>query len=161
MSLYEHVAHDHQPVNVNVAHAEEHTRLNDRIAVILTRSVGTMWTAYSFIVLAVIGLFAILGVLNPLVALLVAWLSQTLIQLVLLPVIMVGQNVLNHKQEIQSDEQFATTQKSYHDIEQLMKHLDAQDTELLHQTELIQQQDAKIAQLLSKPVPTRKKATVE
>lgn len=154
MSLYEHAAHDHQPVNVNVAHAEEHTRLNDRIAVVLTRSVGNMWTAYSFILLAVIGLCAILGVLSPLVALLVAWLSQTLIQLVLLPVIMVGQNVLNHKQELQSDEQYQFTLKSYHDIKEMMKHLDIQDEELLRQTALIQK-------LLSKPVTSRKKAVVE
>jgi hypothetical protein len=46
------------------------------VAVALTKGVGTMWTAYAFVMLAFIGLFAILGLLNPIVALLVAWASQ-------------------------------------------------------------------------------------
>jgi len=96
-----------------------------------------MWTAYTFAVLAIIGLLAILGVLTPLVALLVSWVSQTFIQLILLPIIMVGQNVLGRKSELQADEQFNTTQKSYHDIEQMMQHLCAQDAELLRHAHLL------------------------
>ncbi len=41
------------------------TSLNTHVAVVLTKGVGTMWTAYTFVVLAFIGLFAILGLLNP------------------------------------------------------------------------------------------------
>src|SRR5207237_8786134 len=124
--------HPHQPRNVNKLHKEqlEAAGINARIAVCLTKRVGTMWTAYSFAVLAIIGLFAILGLLTPIVALLVAWLSQTFIQLVLLPIIMVGQNVLGRKTELQADEQFRTTMSTYHDIEQIMLHLSAQDAEL-------------------------------
>ncbi len=96
-----------------------------------------MWTAYTFVVLAIIGLFAILGLLSPIVALLVAWTSQTLIQLVLLPIIMVGQNVLGRKTELQADEQFRTTMSTYHDIEQIMLHLSAQDAELLRQAKML------------------------
>ena len=104
--LFHHEPHQHQPRNVNLLHEAENAAagINTRIAVALTKSVGTMWTAYSFVVLAVIGLLAILGLLNPIVALLVAWTSQTLIQLVLLPIIMVGQNVLGRKTELQADE---------------------------------------------------------
>ena len=80
-----------------------------------------MWTAYSFVILALVGLLAILGMLSPLVALLVAWTSQTLIQLVLLPVIMVGQNVLGRKQELQTDEEYARVQKIYADSETIIK----------------------------------------
>ncbi len=152
MSLYKHNLHPHKPQNVNDLHVEEMQSFNDRIAVFLTHTVGSMPTAYAFIALAFVGLLAILGILNPIVALLVAWLSQTLIQLVLLPVIMVGQNVLNRKQELQADEQFATTQKCFHDIEQIMEHLNAQDKELLKQSELI-------AQLLEKQRPMRKVET--
>ena len=96
-----------------------------------------MWTAYAFTMIAVVGLFAILGLFNPIVALLVAWASQTLIQLVLLPVIMVGQNVLGRKAELQADEQFRTTMSTYHDIEQIMQHLSAQDAELVHHTKML------------------------
>jgi uncharacterized membrane protein len=139
MSLYKHTPHKHEPRNVNKLHAATQTGINARIAVMLTKRVGTMWTAYSFIVLAVVGLFAILGLLSPLVALLVAWTSQTLIQLVLLPVIMVGQNVLGAHAELLAEEQYQTTEKSYHDLEQVMEHLSSQDAELLKQTELLVQ----------------------
>jgi uncharacterized membrane protein len=125
--------HPHQPRNVNKVHKEEQTAagFNARFAVGLTKRVGTMWTAYTFAVLAIIGLFAILGLLTPVVALLVAWLSQTFIQLVLLPIIMVGQNVLGRHAELIADEQYNTTKKTYADIESVMKHLDDQDALIL------------------------------
>ena len=137
--LFRHEPHQHQPRNVNLVHATEQAAegLNTRIAITLTKSVGSMWTAYIFAMIAVIGLFAILGVFNLIVATLVAWVSQTLIQLVLLPVIMVGQNVLGRKAELQADEQFRTTMSTYHDIEQIMQHLSAQDAELLHHTKML------------------------
>jgi hypothetical protein len=50
---------------------------------------------------------------------------------VMLPVIMVGQNVLGRKAELQSDEMFATSQHSFSDIVQIMEHLYAQDQEIL------------------------------
>ena len=138
-SLFKHTPHPHQPRNVNEVQKEEQAQegLNAKIAIALTNSVGTMWTAYIFALIAVVGLFAILGVFTPIVALLVAWASQTLIQLVLLPVIMVGQNVLGRKAELQSDEQFRTTMSTYHDIEQIMLHLSAQDAELLRQAKML------------------------
>lgn len=131
MSIYTHFPHPHKLKNANDVHAATQTGLNARIAVTLTRVVGSMPTAYTFVVLALCGLLAILGVLSPIVALLVAWLSQTFIQLVLLPVIMVGQNVLSKHQEAQADEMFATSQHSFSDIEQIMEHLDAQDGKIL------------------------------
>ena len=136
-SLYDHEVYLHTPTNVNEAHAQEYTGLNDRIAVFLTRNVGSMPMAYAFVVLACIGLLAILGWLSPLVALLVAWLSQTMIQLVMLPILLVAQNVLSRHSEIQADEQFSTTQKVYHDIEQIAQHLSAQDAELLRHRALL------------------------
>jgi uncharacterized membrane protein len=143
----------HQPRNVNRLQEAEQAAsgFNTRVAVALTKGVGTMWTAYAFVVLAFIGLFAILGLLNPIVSLLVAWASQTFLQLVFLPIIMVGQNVLGRKAELQADEQFSTTMSTYHDIEQVMNHLSAQDAELLRLTKHLLAQDAELlrhAQLL-------------
>lgn len=135
-----HQPHPYKPRNVNELHKSEHG-VNARIAVALTRVVGSMQTAYTFAVLAIVGLFAILGWLSPIVALLVAWTSQTLIQLVLLPVIMVGQNVLGRHQELQADEAFATTIKSYHDAEIIIK----QNNDLIAQTAAIIEKLEKIA----------------
>jgi len=138
-ALFDHEHHPYQPRNVNLLHEAEQKAagVNTRIAVALTKSVGTMWTAYTFMLLAIIGLAAILGLLTPIVALLVVWISQTFLQLVLLPVIMVGQNVLGRKAELQADEQFNTTMNGYNDIEHIMQHLSAQDAELLRHTRML------------------------
>lgn len=137
--LFTHSPHPHEPRNVNELHKLEHetANLNNKIAVTLTRYVGTMWTAYIFTTLALIGLFGLLGWLNPFAFLLATWLSQQFIQLVLLPIIMVGQNVLGRKSELQADEAFNTTQKSYYEIGQIIAHLSAQDEELLRQTTIL------------------------
>ncbi len=144
--------HPHQPRNVNKLHKEELVAagVNSRIAVGLTKRVGTMWTAYSFAVLAIIGLFAILGLLTPIVALLVAWLSQTFIQLVLLPIIMVGQNVLGRHAELIAEEQYNTTKKTYADIELIMKHLDDQDALILKIIQNLETQGALIPKIVEK-----------
>ena len=138
-ALFDHEHHPYQPRNVNLLHEAEQKAagVNTQIAVALTKRVGTMWTAYTFMGLAIIGLAAILGLLTPIVALLVVWISQTFLQLVLLPVIMVGQNVLGRKAELQADEQFNTTMNSYNDIEHIMQHLSAQDAELLRHTRML------------------------
>jgi hypothetical protein len=138
-ALFDHEHHPYQPRNANLLHEAEQKAagVNTRIAVGLTKRVGTMWTAYAFAALAVVGLMAIVGLLSPIVALLVVWISQTFLQLTLLPIIMVGQNVLGRKSELQADEQFNTTMTSYHDIELVMQHLTAQDEELLRHTRML------------------------
>src|SRR5262249_53343681 len=138
-SLFQHNPLTHKPRNVNVLHKAEQEAggVNTRIAVALTKGVGTMWTAYSFAVLAIVGLLAILGLLPPLVALLVVWASQTFIQLVMLPILSVGQNVLGRHAELMADEQFNTTMNSYHAVEEIMQHLSAQDAELLKHTHML------------------------
>jgi hypothetical protein len=100
---------------------------NAKFAVLITRGVGTMACAYLFCVIALISLPAILieaGVLTdgdvphfftkPGLILIVAWIAQTFIQLVLLSIIMVGQNV----QSVASDARAAHT---YEDAEEIKK----------------------------------------
>lgn len=66
-------------------------RINMRLAVFVTKIVGSMWCAYIFSALALISLPAAIASHNSLV--IVAWIAQTFLQLVLLPIIIVGQNV--------------------------------------------------------------------
>ncbi len=66
-------------------------RINTRLAVGITKIVGSMWCAYIFALLALISLPAALSSHSPIV--IVAWIAQTFLQLVLLPIIIVGQNV--------------------------------------------------------------------
>ncbi len=66
-------------------------RINTRLAVGVTKSVGSMWCAYLFALLALISFPAAIRSHDPIV--IVAWIAQTFLQLVLLPIIIVGQNV--------------------------------------------------------------------
>lgn len=112
---------NHTPHNVNELHRAEQkiSSFNQRLAVALTRLVGSMPTAYLFAGFALIGLCGILGLLNPVVVILISWFSQTFLQLVFLPILSVGQQVLGRHQELQAEEQYQTTQKTYQDAEQM------------------------------------------
>src|SRR5580658_5457333 len=87
---------------------------NAKFAVLVTRLVGTMWCAYLFTVIALLGLSP---ALKPGGEGLVAWIAQTFIQLVLLSIIMVGQNV----QSLAADARSANTFK---DAETILDRLD-------------------------------------
>jgi hypothetical protein len=63
---------------------------NRKLAEKITSGVSTMWCAYGFAVLALISLPAALRTGDLLI--IVAWVAQTFLQLVLLSIIMVGQN---------------------------------------------------------------------
>ena len=65
------------------------SRLNARFGLFVTLAVGTMWCAYLFTLLALVSLPAALGTHNKLI--IVAWIAQTFLQLILLPIIIVGQ----------------------------------------------------------------------
>ena len=64
---------------------------NRRVAEKITSFVSTMWCAYLFAALALISLPAAIKTGD--VVIIVAWIAQTFLQLVLLSIIMVGQNV--------------------------------------------------------------------
>lgn len=71
-------------------------KINNKIALWLTRMIGTMWCAYAFGLLTLISLpDAIHGGVSTLIQ----WIAQTFLQLVLLSVIMVGQAVQSQKTE--------------------------------------------------------------
>ncbi|SRR5258708_1507404 len=66
-------------------------RFNTLVAVKITTIVGSMWCAYVFTLLALISLPAAIKSHDAII--IVAWIAQTFLQLVLLPIIIVGQNV--------------------------------------------------------------------
>src|SRR5512136_1420705 len=65
--------------------------INTRLAVGITKMVGSMWCAYLFALIALISLPAAISTHDSLI--MVTWIAQTFLQLVLLPIIIVGQNV--------------------------------------------------------------------
>ena len=66
------------------------TRFNKWLALKITDAVSTMWMAYAFVLLALLGLRP---ALKPGGEGIIAWIAQTFLQLVLLSVIMVGQKI--------------------------------------------------------------------
>ena len=95
----------------SIIRKDEHIGFNGRVAILITNSVGTMWCAYAFALLALISLP---DAIKAGTAALVAWIAQTFLQLVLLSVIMVGQKV----SAAASDKQALQT---YKDAEALLK----------------------------------------
>ena len=109
-----HVPHPHiarrktQPAALT---ADEHLGFNGWLAVQITKIVGSMWCAYAFAILALISLPA--AIQQGTVAI-VSWISQTFLQLVLLSVIMVGQQVLAKASDKQA-------QQTYNDAEAVLQ----------------------------------------
>src|ERR1700742_1460294 len=81
---------------------------NAKLALVITRSVGTMACAYVFGVIAPISLPAAIS--SGQVIIIVAWIAQTFLQLVLLSIIMVGQTVQSAASDARAAKEFADTE---------------------------------------------------
>jgi hypothetical protein len=93
-----HTSRTHKPKLVLTKHVHQTVhggsvlgRINTCLAVAITKTVGPMWCAYVFALLALISLPAAILSHDPII--IVSWVAQTFLQLVLLPIIIVGQNV--------------------------------------------------------------------
>ena len=76
-------------------------RVNAWLAVRITKIVGTMYCAYVFTIIAFVALPSAIQQGSPTV--LVNWLSSNFLQLVLLPIIIVGQNVISAAQDARAE----------------------------------------------------------
>jgi hypothetical protein len=81
---------------------------NAKVALVITRSVGTMACAYVFAAIALISLPAAIN--SGQVIVIVAWIAQTFLQLVLLSIIMVGQAVQSAVSDARAAKEFADTE---------------------------------------------------
>ena len=118
---------------------DEHVGVNGRIALALTAAVGTMWCAYAFAILALIVLpEAIGGGLLPFVQ----WVSQTFIQLVMLSVIVVGQNILARASDKRALMTYRDAEATFHEAGQIQVHLAAQDAAINALLEKVGELDA-------------------
>lgn len=111
---------------------------NTWLAVRITRSVGTMWTAYLFAAIALISLPAAIMTRNVIV--IVAWIAQTFFQLVLLPIIIVGQNVISASQDARAEADHLTLTT--------LHAMNVRQLEMLEQQARILDQQHKILEIL-------------
>jgi len=102
-------------------------KYNTKFAIIITNGVSTMWCAYLFTVIALISLPASLqmGIYA-----IISWIAQTFLQLVLLSVIMVGQNILSNKSEIRAEEDHNTILKELQELKEMHAELHTLVTKL-------------------------------
>ena len=133
MTIYQHIRHPHiasrradRPVKVRdfLPRGTAINRFNTKVAIIITTAVGSMWCAYAFALFDLISLpAAIRG--GP--ATIVSWVAQTFLQLVLLSIIMVGQNVQAAAADKRAEATFHDASATLHEVAHVQGHLAAQD----------------------------------
>ncbi len=119
MKKFEYVEHPH--VSVRKGNVVKPLGLNSRIGLMLTRGVGTMWAAYLFLGLSLISLPGVIA--SGSVVALVSWIAQTFLQLVLLPIIIVGQNIQAAASEARAKATYDDATAILHEVKQIQKHL--------------------------------------
>ncbi len=134
-------AQTHKPRNVNEVHKQA-LGLQDRIALVITTAIGTMYAVYFFALFMggwMLWQTQFAGKpFDPYPFAFLLFLGN-IVQLLLMPLIMVGQNIQGRHAEIRTDEEYRTTMSSYEAIGHILRHLDAQDQELLKQTKLLEE----------------------
>ena len=137
-----HFKHDHPPVrNANEVHAEQLTPL-EKLATKITDKVGSMgfffiiltwtfvWTGYN--IAATELKFLHLKAFDPFPAFVAYLLISNVIQILLMPLIMVGQNVQARHTEIRAELDFEINQKAEKEVMTVLHHLEHNTKLLLH-----------------------------
>lgn len=137
MSLYRHLPHPHiedrkkqGPVRVadQLPRESIYQRFNAWLALKVTHSVGSMTCAYIFACLSLVSLPAAIESGNVIV--IVSWVAQTFLQLVLLSVILVGQDVSGKAADKRAEQTFNDAEAILHECMEVQKHLMEQDRAL-------------------------------
>jgi hypothetical protein len=148
---FQHVPHPHIAARKKSGPpktTDEHVGINGKVALALTTVVGTMWCAYAFAVLALVALPSALQDGSMLA--IIQWISQTFIQLVMLSVIMVGQNILGKSSDKRAQMTYDDADATFHDAEQIQAHLKEQDVALNTMLDKIASLEAALAKALPK-----------
>lgn len=116
--------------------------LNQRFGLAITKSVGTMWAAYAFLAISLISLPAAISTGETLV--IVAWVAQTFLQLVLLPIIIVGQNLQAAKTEARAIATYDDATALLAEAKEIQAHLTDQDKALSHLIDKMTALEAKL-----------------
>jgi hypothetical protein len=134
-NIYEYVRHPRaaelrasKPVKTTdirrVDHKNPFVRFNARFGLWITLVVGTMWAAYLFTILA---FFALPSAIHQGTYYVIVWLSSSFLQLVLLPIIIVGQNIQATAADKRSEDTYKDAEAVLKEAEEIQKHLLAQD----------------------------------
>jgi hypothetical protein len=143
MTIYQHIRHPRiasrradRPVKVSefLPRGSAINRFNTEVAIVITRVVGSMWCAYAF---ALFDLISLPAAIRGGASAIVSWVAQTFLQLVLLSVIMVGQNVQAAAADKRAEATFHDASATLHEVAHVQGHLAAQDVLLTRIAEKI------------------------
>lgn len=125
-----------------VHHHKPRLSLNDRIGLGITKRVGNMWAAYVFAGLTLVSLPAAIASGNTVI--IVGWVAQTFLQLVLLPVIIVGQNIQAAESEKRAIATYKDAGAILEEAKEIQTHLSSQDVALNHLIDRLEALEAKL-----------------
>ncbi len=111
--------------------------LNERIGLGITSRVGTMWAAYVFFALTLVSLPAAIASGDTII--MVSWVAQTFLQLVLLPIIIVGQNLQAKDAERRAIATYEDASAILDEAREIQSHLSDQDKALSHLIDRMEQ----------------------
>lgn len=110
--------------NVNDIHRSRLSK-TDKIALFVVKRVGTMGFFYACVVMVTIPLFFAQAM--PVVQ----YVSSGYLQLILLPLIMVGQNLQGRHAELRAEHDYETNVKAEKEVEAILLHLEKQDETMM------------------------------
>lgn len=119
------------------------TKFNNRLGFRITKSVGTMWAAYVFFALSLVSLPSVLQTGNAVI--IVGWIAQTFLQLVLLPIIIVGQNIQAEASDARAIATYDDAGAILEEAKEIQNHLATQDQALGELIEKVAALEAKLA----------------
>jgi hypothetical protein len=106
-------------------------RFNNILAVLVTKAVGSMWAAYLFVLIAFVSFpQALQAFMNGDAVVGVSWLSQSFLQLVLLPILLVGQRVISAAQDARAE--------TDHETLSALQRINVQQLEILETLQALQ-----------------------
>jgi hypothetical protein len=110
------------------------TRFNTALALGITKVVGTMWCAYAFAALALISLP---DAIRDGTEATISWIAQTFLQLVLLSIIIVGQNLQSAAGDARAQATYEDADAVLHTALEIQEHMQAQDEQIRQLLELV------------------------
>lgn len=114
---------------VRTDHPNFWVRVNNRVGLRVTLIVGSMWCAYVFTAIALVALPQAVKLGSYYI---IVWISSSFLQLVLLPVIIVGQNIQGRAADARSESTYQDAEAVLHEAAQIQAHLAAQDEVITH-----------------------------
>jgi hypothetical protein len=130
-TLYEHCMHPWTEIKMS-QHKPRAPKVNDgrvgingKIGLAITTLVGTMICGYIFAAVALLSLPSAIS--SHSLTIIIAWISSNFLQLVLLPIIIVGQNLQAKASDKRAEDTYNDAAAVLHEALEIQKHLAAQD----------------------------------